>query len=66
MIALALHLMLAEITLSAGHIKRDDDPVAFFNLGNVRSHVLHDSHRLMSDDIIIVHPRNFTVINMQI
>ncbi|MNE42577.1 hypothetical protein D3C80_1367090 [compost metagenome] len=66
MVALAFHLMLAEITLSAGYVKRDDHTVAFFNLSDLRSHILNNPHRLMPDNIIIMHARNFTVIDMQV
>ncbi len=58
--------MLAEITLSTGYVKRNDDAVAFFDSGNVRSGIFDDSHRLMSNNIVVVHAGDFPVINVKV
>lgn len=66
MVTLALHLMLAEEALPACYIERDNDPVALLDPGNLRAHLFHNPHRLMSDNVVIMHSRYFSVIDMQV
>ncbi|MNI76350.1 hypothetical protein D3C73_1325750 [compost metagenome] len=58
--------MLAEKALAAGYIERNNYPVAFLHLGDIRSHVLNNPHRLMSDNIIIMHPWNLSIVDMKV
>ncbi|MOA23032.1 hypothetical protein D3C78_1436320 [compost metagenome] len=65
-VALTLHLMLAEVALTTGYIKGNNDPVAFLDFSYVWTDLLNNAHGLMTNNIVIMHTWNFTVKNVQI
>lgn len=65
-VALAFHLVLAVKALPAGYVKRNDDPVPFFDARHFRSHFFHDAHRFMADHVVVMHAGNQSMIDMEV
>ncbi|MNP43203.1 hypothetical protein D3C76_1370060 [compost metagenome] len=65
-VALALQLVGAVPALSAGYIKGDNHPVAFFDGGHLGPRLLHNAHGLVADNKILGCIGDFPVKHVEI